>query len=180
MKPAWPPEKTTIDELLKLGQIPETQREFLLWDLKFASGFYFRPDLPLAPRQAYEKAIKAAMLLKASMNMLSRYGVCLGGNWINAGMDKIIAEAEKDARKIQRGRPIKEGERSVVMRAVESLCLHAQPRVETRHLSPKQLQFIELFYETATGEKDARGKLDHQIRFATGYLPRAKRQKSAD
>jgi hypothetical protein len=44
--------------------------------------------------------------------------------------------------------------------------------LKTRHLSDVQRQFVELFYETAAGGIDVRGKLEHQIRIAPDRLPR--------
>jgi hypothetical protein len=181
--------KTVVDELLKLGRIPDRprQRKSLVDDLVLSHAIYhYRRGLPQPKRQAYTNIIKAATHLKASMNVLSRqYGIriCYGIGMddedpieshkvAHAGIDRIIAAVEKAARTIKLGQPKKERKLSVVSLAIEHLKQHARPQLKTRHLSDTQREFIERFYETATGETDACGKLEHQIRIAPDRLPR--------
>jgi hypothetical protein len=129
-----------------------------------------------APQPVYARVARAATRLKTLMDVLSRdYGVrLLDGidDWIanrkpvHTEIDRTIAAAEARARGIKRGQPKKEGKLSVVYYAILLLRRYARPRWETRHPSDVQLQFIELFYETATGETNVTGKLEHQVRTA--------------
>ena len=181
--------ETVVDELLKLGQIPDrpAQRKSLAEDLVVAhANYHHRRGLRQPKRQVYTNIINAATRLKTAMNVLSRqYGIriCYGigiddedpiesHRVAHAGIDKIIAAVEKAARTIRPGQPKKERKLLVVSLAIEHLKQHARPRLKTRHLSDVQRQFVELFYETAAGGIDVRGKLEHQIRIAPDRLPR--------
>jgi hypothetical protein len=100
---------------------------------------------------------------------------------------KVLAAVERGSPDFtgspRRGQPPKRAKAIVVAQALIYLENYA-PGSALRNwpakmrLSNKYLEFVELFYETATGEEDARGKLEWQIR---EWLERQRRfQKSME
>jgi hypothetical protein len=65
---------------------------------------------------------------------------------------------------LERGQPSKSTKDAVVATALRCLENWSERAVAKVRLSNRHLEFVELFYETVTGEDDARGKLEWQIR----------------
>jgi hypothetical protein len=166
----WPP-KDAVTELLKLLRA-STAPEFRLAmsaDLKQARKRYqlLAANRQPIPRKAYDGVAKAARVLNAAMNNLNDCYSRRGDDWLTdretaqAEVRRILAGAEERAREVKRRQPPKTEKDAVVFFALRWL--------DQRGLSRAAwLDFIELYYETATGESEARGKLDHQIRKLTG------------
>ena len=180
----WPPD-SAVEELLKLANTPADpiRKEMLRETLAHAKAEYDElSSSPPIPRKVLENVAKAARALNAAMNAANRYrpraderekkGLLRVIDWMEnrggaqAEVSRILAAAEKDARTTRRrGQPMKVASQIVVQIAVQVL----EQRLKTfvTLSSARHVEFIELFYETVTGEKGVQGKLDWLIRRGT-------------
>jgi hypothetical protein len=167
----WPPEDA-VKELLKLLHSPNTPeaRGILVDNLEKAKNLYQQTtaDRRRIPLKAYDSVAKAANNLNAAMNRLNRYYHLRSDDWLTsregaqAEVQRILTAADARVRMAKRGQPVKDNKLTVVILALHWL--------DGRDFLSRaaRLSFIELYYETVTGESDARGKLDWQIRLLTG------------
>jgi hypothetical protein len=167
----WPAE-SAINELLVLLRASDTPaaRKVLVADLEKVKKLYRKmtADRRRVPPRAYDNVAKAARALNAAMNNLNHHYHLRNDDWLtnregaHAEILRIWTAADERVRMAKRGQPVKNNKLAVVLCALHWL----DPR---DFLSPAaRLNFIELYYETVTGESDARGKLDWQIRLLTG------------
>jgi hypothetical protein len=176
----WLPPKSTVAELMKLagaGAGRRFARKLLVATLPAVKQVY--DELTAArhpvPRKSFDKVATAARALSAAMNALNRqYQPRLAAtmeDWLEnreaaqTAVLRILAAAEKGARKTKRGQPKKDNKAWVVRHAVGYLRRAAPAKfLSNGRLSAAHLEFIELYYETVTGETGVRGTLEYKIR----------------
>lgn len=185
----WPPD-SAVEELLKLANTPAnpTAKKMLCETLEHAKAEYDElSSRPPIPRKVLENVARAARALNAAMNAANRYrpradddrrkkGLLRVMDWManrggaQAEVSRILAAAEKGARTTRRrGQPMKVDRQIVVQIAMQ--CLERQLKTFVTLSSIRHVEFIELFYETVTGEKAVQGKLDWLIRAKRILVP---------
>jgi hypothetical protein len=178
----WQPPENAVDEMLKLMGVPSNYfpiRQQLRLALEAARTTYNETtaDREPVPRKDYDRVVKAVRELSAAMSALDRryssrsYGWLPSRSQAQHEIDGVLRVAEAHANAIKRGQPRKDNKVFVAYIAIQILHLYS-PTLQGNegNLSPKHVEFLEVFYETVTGETESRGKLDWAIRKARDAL----------
>jgi hypothetical protein len=147
-----PPEELLV-ELLKIAQLPDTARADLTAAID-ATDYYgdliaiYGPGP--APRNVYERIVRATRELRAALQELERYG------WRSRLIDLLSeaeAAAQEDARNRRGGRPREKASRHIAWIATRFLATHS-PAIRPSY-SPASdfVRFVELCFEAATGQR---------------------------